>query len=74
MDAELKKVPNCWDSSIYNEYFRFNVNPKTYLRQFTVRQLEKVEGLSNDRADIIIPALEVFVESFPNTMSTLFYV
>ena len=32
-----------------------------YLGQLTVEQLEKVEGLSKDRADIIVPALEVFV-------------
>lgn len=32
-----------------------------YLGQLSIEQLEKVEGLSKDRADIIIPALEVFV-------------
>jgi exopolyphosphatase / guanosine-5'-triphosphate,3'-diphosphate pyrophosphatase len=33
---------------------------QTYLRQFSVQQLEKIEGLSSDRADIIIPAVEAF--------------
>ena len=33
-----------------------------YLQGQTIGQLEKVEGLSNDRADIIVPAIEVFVQ------------
>ena len=40
---------------IYNKY-------RITLRQFTVEQLEKVEGLSKDRADIIVPSLELFVK------------
>ncbi|WP_071396950.1 Ppx/GppA family phosphatase [Bacillus tuaregi] len=32
-----------------------------YLAQLTIEQRERVEGLSKDRADIIVPALEVFV-------------
>ena len=33
-----------------------------YLERLTVEQLEKVEGLSKDRADIIVPSLELFVK------------
>jgi exopolyphosphatase/guanosine-5'-triphosphate,3'-diphosphate pyrophosphatase len=32
------------------------------LEKLTLKELEKVEGLSKDRADIIVPALEVFVQ------------
>ncbi|WP_428908813.1 exopolyphosphatase [Niallia sp. Krafla_26] len=45
---------------------------QTYLGQFSVPQLEKVEGLSNDRADIIIPALEAFVKFFEYTKAPFF--
>ncbi len=33
-----------------------------FLQGQTISQLEKVEGLSNDRADIIVPSIEVFVQ------------
>lgn len=33
-----------------------------YLQGQSISQLEKVEGLSKDRADIIVPAVEVFVQ------------
>ncbi len=35
---------------------------RSYLESMNISQLEKVEGLSKDRADIIIPAIEVFVQ------------
>ena len=37
---------------------------QTYLRQFSIQQLEKIDGLSSDRADIIIPAIEAFVKVY----------
>jgi exopolyphosphatase/guanosine-5'-triphosphate,3'-diphosphate pyrophosphatase len=36
------------------------VTVKKYLTSLTFEQLQKVEGLSKDRADLIIPAIEVF--------------
>ena len=43
-----------------------------YLKSMTIAQLEKVEGLSKDRADIIIPALEVFVQLCNYCQSSIF--
>ena len=37
---------------------------QTYLRQFSIPQLEKIDGLSSDRADIIIPAIEAFAQVY----------
>ena len=34
---------------------------RDYLTQFTFEQLTRLDGLSSDRADIIVPALEVFI-------------
>jgi len=49
-------------------------NITTMMENMDVEQLEKLEGLSKDRADIIIPALEVFVllSKFVNATNFVF--
>ncbi|MBB6443666.1 Ppx/GppA family phosphatase [Bacillus benzoevorans] len=43
-----------------------------YLQGQSISQLEKVEGLSRDRADIIVPAVEVFVQLCNFCSSSMF--
>ncbi|MCQ6275091.1 Ppx/GppA family phosphatase [Bacillus sp. V3B] len=71
IDQNLKKYPI---AGIHQYIMTFSdlENIQTYLGQFSIEQLEKVEGLSKDRADIIIPALEVFVKLCEYCQSTSF--
>lgn len=45
---------------------------KNHLRKFPFKELQKVEGLSKDRADIILPAIEVFHTLYEHTGATSF--
>ncbi|WP_371932646.1 Ppx/GppA phosphatase family protein [Bacillus carboniphilus] len=45
---------------------------KSYLQGKTVEQLERVEGLSSDRVDVIIPASEVFLSLYDCVNATSF--
>ncbi|MFC0523318.1 exopolyphosphatase [Pontibacillus salicampi] len=45
---------------------------KNYLLTLSFKKLQKVEGLSKDRADIILPALEVFHSLYEHVESTSF--
>jgi exopolyphosphatase/guanosine-5'-triphosphate,3'-diphosphate pyrophosphatase len=71
IDQNLKKYPI---AGIHQYIMTYSDLQKiqTYLEQFSIEQLEKVEGLSKDRADIIIPALEVFVRLYEYCQSTSF--
>lgn len=71
IDQNLKKYPIAGIHQYTMSYADLRLI-QTYLSQFTVPQLEKVEGLSKDRADIIIPALEVFVQIYDYTKAPFF--
>lgn len=61
MDQNFKKYPIAG----IHQYVMSNTdikNMQIYLSQFSIEQLEKMQELSSDRADIILPALEVFVK------------
>ncbi|KAA9026044.1 Ppx/GppA family phosphatase [Niallia endozanthoxylica] len=60
IDQTLKKYPIAGIHQYVMSYSDLQ-KIQMYLGQLTIEQLEKVEGLSKDRADIIVPALEVFV-------------
>ncbi len=61
IDQNLKKYPI---AGIHQYVMSFEDlrQLQNYLERLTVDQLEKVEGLSKDRADIIVPSLEMFVK------------
>ncbi len=61
IDQNLKKYPI---AGIHQYVMSFEDlrQMQNYLERLTVDQLEKVEGLSKDRADIIVPSLEMFVK------------
>jgi exopolyphosphatase / guanosine-5'-triphosphate,3'-diphosphate pyrophosphatase len=48
------------------------VNVKNYLTSLSFDKLKQVEGLSKDRADIIIPAIEVFLQLYETVEATAF--
>ena len=61
IDQNLKKYPIAGIHQYVMSYEDLQQIQK-YLERLTVEQLEKVEGLSKDRADIIVPSLELFVK------------
>jgi len=46
------------------------IKTKEYLKSLSFENLQRVEGLSKDRADIIIPAIEVFEELYKTVDAT----
>ncbi|MDZ5470591.1 Ppx/GppA family phosphatase [Bacillus sp. 31A1R] len=60
MDQHLKKYPL---AGIHQ--YTMNINDlygiRSYMESLNFSELERLEGLSKDRADIIFPALEVFI-------------
>ena len=61
IDQNLKKYPIAGIHQYVMSYEDLQ-QIQNYLEKLTVEQLEKVEGLSKDRADIIVPSLEMFVK------------
>jgi len=61
IDQNLKKYPIAGIHQYVMSYSDLR-KIQLYLERLTVGQLEKVEGLSKDRADIIVPSLELFVK------------
>ena len=71
IDQNLKKYPI---AGIHQYVMLYEDLQKiqTYLEKLTIEQLEKVEGLSKDRADIIVPSLEMFAKLCEYSQSYFF--
>lgn len=71
IDQNLKKYPLAG----LHQYKMYNtdiINISNYLTSLKPEKLPKVEGLSKDRADIIIPAIEVFHSLYKITQADCF--
>ena len=66
IDQNLKKYPIAGIHQYVMSYTDLQ-SIQEYLKPFSIEQLQKVEGLSSDRADIINLAIEVFIRLFQYT-------
>lgn len=71
IDQNLKKYPIAGIHQYVMTLFDLE-QVQQYLQVQSISQLEKVEGLSKDRADIIVPAVEVFVQLCKFCSSSMF--
>lgn len=71
VDQVLKKYPL---SNLHQYQITLSdiVQVKEFLKLLSFENLQRVEGLSKDRADIIIPAIEVFEELYKTVDATSF--